>query len=222
MMAGRTMGSPCPARRVGELGEQDDPLRALHPALGDVVGVVEPDADDLAGAQDRRREADAGGVNAGLGAGRQLASGRRRRAPGEEPGDVVQPAEVRSAAAAASSSTAVNPLPAATWREGMAASARYRAASFTWGSPLLAGRRAGAAGTDISLKIKYHDSNMRRARSGRAGGACWLTAAGSGGARGRRGAGHGCAGAAGPRLPAGAGHGCAAAGRSARITLARR
>jgi hypothetical protein len=83
----------------GELGEQHDPLRGLGPALGDVVGVVEADAEDLAGAQHRRRVPGAGLADARLGAGRQLAQpADRGRSPGVELAHVVQATEVRRAA----------------------------------------------------------------------------------------------------------------------------
>ena len=40
--------SPGPTTQVDLLVEEDRELRRLHPALGDVVGVVEPDAQELA------------------------------------------------------------------------------------------------------------------------------------------------------------------------------
>src|SRR6266700_3687707 len=76
-----------------ELGEQDDPVGLGGPALGDVIGVVETDADDLAGAQHRRRVLYAlGSHGGGRGGGHRPRARlpprtrrRRRRAGGRPP-----------------------------------------------------------------------------------------------------------------------------------------
>ena len=97
-MAGYRIGSPCPIRQDGNLANRTIRSGLSGPALGDVVGVVESDADDLAGAEHRWRVPHAvRGHGGGRGGGQLAELFHRVSAAGVQVAHVAQPGQVGTA-----------------------------------------------------------------------------------------------------------------------------